>query len=58
MSLTNDIKDYALDLGYSRAGITSAAGFPDYAEELQSEIRDVQLVRRQSPPTHPGSESN
>jgi epoxyqueuosine reductase len=36
MSLTNDIKDYALDLGYSRVGITSAEGFPDYAAELQS----------------------
>jgi len=36
MSLTEDIKDYALDLGYSKAGITSADGFPDYAAELQS----------------------
>ena len=35
MSLTEDIKTYALDLGYSRAGITSAEGFPDYAAELQ-----------------------
>ena len=36
MSLTDDIKDYALDLGYSRAGITGAAGFPDYAAELKA----------------------
>ena len=36
MSLTDDIKDFALDLGYSKAGITSAEGFPDYAAELQS----------------------
>ncbi|MDD5127816.1 MAG: HEAT repeat domain-containing protein [Dehalococcoidales bacterium] len=35
MSLTSDIKDFALDLGYSGAGITSAAGFPDYAAELR-----------------------
>ena len=36
MSLTDDIKDSALDLGYSRAGITGAAGFPDYAAELKA----------------------
>jgi epoxyqueuosine reductase len=36
MSLTDDIKDYALDLGYSRAGTTGAEGFPDYAEELRA----------------------
>ncbi|MEI7638184.1 MAG: 4Fe-4S double cluster binding domain-containing protein [Syntrophus sp. (in: bacteria)] len=36
MSLTEDIKDFALDLGYSKVGITSAEGFPDYAAELQS----------------------
>ena len=56
MSLTDDIKDYALDLGYSRAGITGAAGFPDYAAELTGEIRDVQLVHRQPPPAHRGGE--
>jgi epoxyqueuosine reductase len=36
MSLTQDIKDYALDLGYTKAGITSAEGFPSYAAELRS----------------------
>lgn len=34
MSLSEDIKDYALDLGYSRVGITTADGFPDYAADL------------------------
>ena len=28
MSLTEDIKDFALDLGYSRVGITTADPFP------------------------------
>ena len=36
MSLTDDIKDYALDLGYAKVGITGADGFPDYAAELKS----------------------
>jgi epoxyqueuosine reductase len=36
MSLTQDIKDFALDLGYSRVGITPADGFPNYIEELKS----------------------
>ena len=36
MPLTEDIKDCALDLGYSKAGVTSAEGFPEYAAELQS----------------------
>lgn len=36
MSITEDIKDYALDLGYSKVGITNADGFPDYATELKS----------------------
>jgi len=36
MSLTEDIKDYALDLGYSRAGVTSADGFPEYISEIKS----------------------
>lgn len=36
MSLTQDIKDFALDLGYSRAGITPADGFPNYIEDLKS----------------------
>ncbi len=36
MSLTQDIKDFALDLGYSKVGFTTADGFPDYIEELES----------------------
>ena len=36
MSLTEDIKDYALDIGYSKVGITTAEGFPDYVEEVKS----------------------
>lgn len=34
MSLTEDIKDFALDLGYSRVGITTADPFPGYITEL------------------------
>jgi len=36
MSLSEEIKDFALDLGYSKVGITTADGFPDYAAELNS----------------------
>ena len=36
MSLTEDIKDFALDLGYSKVGITTADSFPDYIAELNS----------------------
>jgi epoxyqueuosine reductase len=36
MSLTREIKDFALDLGYSAVGITSAEPFTQYAEELAS----------------------
>jgi epoxyqueuosine reductase len=36
MSLSEDIKDFALDLGYSKVGITTADSFPDYAAELKS----------------------
>ena len=36
MSLTEDIKDFALDLGYSRVGITSADDFPDHVAEYKS----------------------
>ena len=35
MSLTQDIKDYALDIGFSKVGITHADGFPEYAEVLK-----------------------
>jgi len=34
MSLTREIKDFALDLGYSGVGITTAEPFPLVAEEL------------------------
>jgi len=34
MSLSQDIKECALDLGYSKAGITAADAFPDYIAEL------------------------
>lgn len=36
MSLTQDIKDFGLDLGYSGVGITNADGFPDYIRDLKS----------------------
>lgn len=36
MSLTQDIKDFALDSGYSLAGITSADDFSDHIEEVHS----------------------
>jgi epoxyqueuosine reductase len=36
MSLTQDIKEFALDLGYSKVGITPADGFPVYLEDLKS----------------------
>ncbi len=36
MSLSENIKDFGLDLGYSKIGITTADGFPDYIVELNS----------------------
>ncbi|MBI5586363.1 MAG: HEAT repeat domain-containing protein [Deltaproteobacteria bacterium] len=36
MSLTQDIKDYALDIGYHQVGITSADSFTDHLEEVRS----------------------
>lgn len=36
MSLTSDIKEFALDLGYNHVGITSADDFSDHIEEIQS----------------------
>ena len=36
MSLTQDIKDFALDIGYSRVGITTADSFSDHIEEVLS----------------------
>ncbi len=36
MSLSEDIKDFGLDLGYSKVGITTADSFPTYIAELNS----------------------
>jgi epoxyqueuosine reductase len=36
MSLSDDMKNFALDLGYSKAGITSADPFPEYTAALKS----------------------
>jgi epoxyqueuosine reductase len=36
MSLTKDIKEFALDIGYNNAGITSSDHFWDHIEEVQS----------------------
>ena len=36
MSLSDEIKDFGLDLGYSKVGITTADAFPDYIAELES----------------------
>lgn len=36
MSLSEDIKDFALDIGYSGVGITTADSFPDYITELKA----------------------
>ena len=36
MSLSEDIKDFALDLGYSKAAVTTADPFPEYIAELKS----------------------
>lgn len=34
MALSEDIKDFGLDLGYSKVGITTAESFPEYTAEL------------------------
>jgi epoxyqueuosine reductase len=36
MSLTKEIKDFALDIGYNHVSITSADNFSDHIEEVQS----------------------
>ena len=36
MSLTQDIKDFALDIGYHHVGITSADSFTDHIKEVGS----------------------
>ena len=35
MSLTREIKDFALDIGYARVGITTADDFSDHIQEVQ-----------------------
>jgi len=40
MSMTEDIKDYALDLGYSAVGVTTAEPFPMYARALEERSQD------------------
>ncbi len=35
MSLSENIKDFGLDLGYSKVGITTADSFPSYIEDLK-----------------------
>ncbi len=46
MSITRDIKDFALDIGYSKIGITPADSFQDHIDEVQSrgEIYDYYLA--------------
>jgi hypothetical protein len=40
MSLTKEIRNYALDLGYSRVGITTAEPFPLFARALKERLED------------------
>ncbi len=46
MSVTSDIKDFALDLGYAKVGITSADDFSDHVDEVGSrgEVYDFFLA--------------
>ena len=39
MSLTEDIKDFGLDLGYSKVGVTTADAFPEYIADLESRYK-------------------
>ena len=48
MSLTREIKDFALDLGYSDVGVTTAEPFASYAEELKAN-RDAFAFFTESP---------
>ena len=36
MSLTSEIKEFALDLGYSKVGITTAESFTEYMVEIKA----------------------
>ena len=46
MSITRDITDFALDIGYSKVGITPADSFQDHIDEVQSrgEIYDFYVA--------------
>jgi len=44
MSLTRDIKDFALDLGYSAVGVTTAEPFPLVADQLTKRREDYRWV--------------
>jgi hypothetical protein len=46
MSITREIKDFALDIGYSKVGMTSADRFQDHIDEVRSrgEIYDYYVA--------------
>ncbi len=44
MSLTQEIKDFALDLGYHAVGTTTAGPFTWYAEQLESRADDYRWI--------------
>lgn len=57
MSLTSDIKNFALDLGYSKAGITTADAFSEHVAEVESRgnmydfyLRDPRRLLQNSSP--------
>lgn len=56
MSLSTDIKEYALSLGYDRVGFTTADSFPVLQRELndRSDMYDwvVSLLLRNADPTN------
>ena len=52
MSLTEDIKDFALDFGYSRVGVTTADPFPGYIAELRARQDMYAFYINRSPPHH------
>jgi epoxyqueuosine reductase len=56
MSLSADIKDYALDLGYSKAGFTTADGFPEYINQLTTRYDEYSFYIER--PTQPLKAAN
>jgi len=56
MSLSEDIKDYALDLGYSKAGFTTADGFPEYINQLTTRYDEYSFYIER--PTQPLKAAN